>query len=480
MVSFIVPVYNPDLEILKKCLKSLFSQSYKDFEVIAVLDGPSIVAEAALDGFRDIRLKRINMPHGGACRARNEGYKASKGDIVWFWDCDCIIEPDTCKTFIDTFKEHPEASFLYSGYKFLGEKGGIPSEPFDPWTLKCGNYVSTCFPMRREAFPGFDENIKAFQDWDVWLTIVEKGGKGLFIPGHAFSTKVPDINSISGRNFTAGTWLERVKAIKGKHNLPDRKVCVSSLSDREEGIRLAKLIDADFKDVPNYKPNNYETVIQVGFSLHPSRIRSHTGIFTQVLRKKIIFWTRDNIAEIQNSISFKALRMYSETLNRHAIQFVEDMYAKKVMESAGFNVSVLPIPMVNTGPIVESPAETKVLLDITEEYRNFMNCILYSLPDIKFDYIDSNKPIKDYSAMVSLHPEGTMSFNIKRMLLNGKNIISNVQDPFCGYVNSEQDLGKYISEFVDTIRKRVNRKTSPAIDFWSKQMSPNKLMEVLK
>jgi hypothetical protein len=154
--------------------------------------------------------------------------------------------------------------------------------------------------MRREIFPGFDETLESLQDWDLWLTIAERGGKGLFIPGYAFSTAYPNADSISGKGFTKEAWVGRVRAVKVKHDIPDRKVCVSSVSFRGEGIRLAKLIEADYKDMPTDKPNNYETLIQIGFNLHPSRIKMHTAIFNQVARKKIIFWQIDDLTTIQN------------------------------------------------------------------------------------------------------------------------------------------------------------------------------------
>lgn len=479
MVSLIIPVYRPDYEVFKKCLKSLITQSFKEWEAVIALDGPDNAARIIVDGFTDKRLKVVEKAQGGAPAARNEGFKHATGEIVWFWDCDCVIEPDTCMTLVKEF-DNKDVAFVYSGYKFLGENGGIPAEPFDPWTLKCGNYISTCFPMRKEAFPGFDESLKAFQDWDLWLTIVERGGKGLFVPGYAFSTKVPDAQSISGRNFQKDTWLDRVAAVKNKHNLPDRKVCVSSQDHKAEGIRLAKLIDADYKDVPNYKPNDYDTIIQVGFSLHPGRIRTFSGIFNQALKKKIIFWTRENIQEIQNTISHKALTSYTSALNHSVVQFVEDLYAKEIMESAGFKVAILPMPLENTGDIAPLPATPKILVDITDDYRQLVACLCHSLPEIQFEHMDENKPINDYNAILSLNTERTMSFNVKRMLLCGKNVISNIQSPFCGYVDVNSEIGKYMSELVDATRKRVNKDTSAAVAYYKNQLSPNKLQEILK
>ncbi len=480
MISFVIPVYNPNIEVFKKCIKSLISQSLKDWEAVIVLDGPNEAVKGIIGGFADKRLSTLEITHGGAQRARNEGFKHIKGKYVCFWDCDCVIEPEAAKNWVDIFKSEPDKAFIYSGYKFLDEKGAINAEPFDPWLLKCGNYISTCFPMRKEVFPGFDESLKSLQDWDLWLTIVENGGVGRFVDGYAFSTLYPTEKSISGQNCKEDVWLERVDAVKTKHNLPDRKVCVSSLSYKQEGIRLAKLIDADYKDVPNYKPNRYDTIIQVGFSLHPNMVTSHSAIFNQKLSKKIIFFTMADVTEVNNFISLKAISLYAERLNYQAIMFVEDIAAKKIMERAGFKVSVMPLPIVNTDAIEPFPSKARVVVDITPEYRQVIGCLEHSLPDIKLEPFTGNKTIKDYSAILALNPEKTMTFEMKRMLLAGRNVISNVESPFCGKVDDNDSMGKFISSLVETIRKRVMRNTGPAVNFWAKEHQPTKLLEVLK
>jgi len=481
MLSFIIPVHNPDYAVFKRCLKSLKDQSLRDWEAVIVFDGYDEQAKIIAETVQIKNLTIIDKNHEGVQQARNYGAKHAKGEYLCFWDCDCLIEPEASGVWIDTFKKQPDIGFIYSGYKFLDEKGAISSEPFDPWLLNCGNYISTCFPMRKELFPGFDEALKSLHDWDLWLTIVKRGGKGMFIPGFAFSTAYPTPENISGKNCTADVWLDRVKAVKIKHGIPDRKVCVSSLGYKHEGIKLAKTLNADYKDVPNYKPNTYDTIIQVGFSLHPNHVIQHAGIFNQPnLRKKIIFWTHGDVCEINNFIAHKALTMYAERLNVQCVMFVEDLSAKKVMESAGFIVKVMQMPLVNTDEISKLPDSPRILVDITEEYRQVMACLEHSLPDMKFDFMTSDKQIKDYSAILALNTEQTMSFPVKRMLVTGRNVISNIQSPFCGFVNDRQEVGKYITSLVNEIRKRVRKDTTQSTKYWADEHKTDKLMEVLK
>ena len=479
MLSFIIPVYKPNIPVFAKCLKSLAEQSLKDWEGIVVLDGPNDEARLEADRYAD-RFRVIEIEHGGANKARNEGFKHSKGDIVSFWDCDCIIEPDAANMWVEQLTKHPEYDFIYSGYKFLDEKGGIASEEFDPWLLQVNNYISTCFPIRRVSFPGFDETLKSLQDWDMWLSAVEKGSKGMFIAGYAFSTALPTPDSISGKGCTDDEWLNRIDIVKKKHNISEKDICVSSLSHKAEGIRLAKLLGADYRDIPNYKPNRYKTIIQLGFSLHPSRVGNHAHIFSQKGVKKILFWTMGDIVEIANFISLKASRLYAERLNGSVKQYCEDLAAKKILEQAGFIVEILPAPLVNHTDIPTMPEKQRILIDITEDYAQLFAVIRKAIPDFEYDFLHTDKPLKNFTHLLSLNSEKTMSYQVKRMLLTGRHVISNIQSPFCGYVADSQEPDMFIAGIVDTIRKSVGKDTTAQIGFWTKALSAEKVMEVLK
>lgn len=480
-LSFILPVYRKE-HILEKCIKSLISQSLKDWDAVFVLDGPS-------DESRNI-IKRVmkghphqvvEIDHSGACRARNYGFNFAKGDFVIFWDSDCLIEPDTAKMWVETFDSRKEIDFIYSGYKFLGEQGGIPSEPFDPWTLRVRNYISSCFPIRREKVVRWNETLRSLQDWDFWLTVVENGGKGLFVPGYAFSTELPSAESISGQGCTKEAWLERIDAVKKLHNLPERDVCVSSIQHREDGIALAKIIGADYQDVPNWKPHRYKAFIQVGFSLLPGRVETHARIFGERDVRKFLFWTGDNINEIYRMISFEAISKYSMLLNSSTKQFVEDITAKNMMEKAGFNVEVLPMPLQNLNEPEPLPGEPIWAVDICPEYGPLFEVADGSLPDIKLERLTGKRKASDYTGILHFYLDRTMNNTIKRMILTGRHVISNVKAPFAGYVNDQEAPERILSSMVDKVRfvSELGLNTK-ARDYYASSLDKSRLMEALK
>ena len=94
-VSVIVPAYKVE-KYIEFCLLSIFKQTYKNLEVIAVDDGspdntPRILDELAK---QHPQLKVIHKANGGVSRARNTGINAATGDYIVFVDGDDYLAPD--------------------------------------------------------------------------------------------------------------------------------------------------------------------------------------------------------------------------------------------------------------------------------------------------------------------------------------------------------------------------------------------------
>jgi len=177
-ISVIIPAYQHAKE-LPKCLESLFAQTLKPFEIIVVNDGSTDNTAEVLARYKD-RIKIINQENNGANAARNRGFDESSGDFVIFCDADIIFEQDALEKMHKTLADNPDASYAYSSFKF-GFKI-FKLWPFDGDKLKQMPYIHTSSLIRREHFPRFDEKIKRLQDWDLWLTILEQGHPGVWIP----------------------------------------------------------------------------------------------------------------------------------------------------------------------------------------------------------------------------------------------------------------------------------------------------------
>ena len=93
--TIILPVYNK-IKYLPTTLPSLLSQTYRDFELIAVDDGSTDGSGDFLDRLAktDSRVKVIRQPNAGVSAARNAALDRASGDYVVFADADDTVCPD--------------------------------------------------------------------------------------------------------------------------------------------------------------------------------------------------------------------------------------------------------------------------------------------------------------------------------------------------------------------------------------------------
>jgi len=194
-ISVIIPVYNHADE-LKLCLASLREQNLKNFEIIVIddaskdLEAAKEVVEQCNPPIQFIRFKK----NRGAPHARNEGFRISKGELVIFLDADAVLESDALSIMVKTLASNQDIGFVYPSF-YWGQKL-FKGKPFDLETLKEENYIHTSALIRREAFPGFDETLTKFQDWDLFLRLAHSGQKGAWISQALYRIK-PRCNGMS-------------------------------------------------------------------------------------------------------------------------------------------------------------------------------------------------------------------------------------------------------------------------------------------
>lgn len=176
-ISVIIPAFNA-AKTIEACLSSVFNSTYKNIEVIVVNDGSTDDLALALTSCAH-KLTLFDQENKGAPAARNFGFKFSSGEFVIFLDADIVMKPTMLEKLFLALKADPTATFAYSSFRLGWKKFRL--WPFDAEKLKQMPYIHTSSLIRREAFPGFDESLKKFQDWDLFLMMAERGGRGAFV-----------------------------------------------------------------------------------------------------------------------------------------------------------------------------------------------------------------------------------------------------------------------------------------------------------
>lgn len=183
MISIIIPVYNQAAKI-KACLESIKNQTNQNFEIIIVDDGSKDNISEIISESKKIfanKFTYISQENQGAPAARNRGWKQAIGDYLLFCDADITMEPTMLEEMLKALTENPSASFVYCSHKF-GNKL-YKFWPFDEEKLRQIPFVHSTSLIKAGDFPqgGWDVSLKKFQDWDIFLTMLDNGKTGAWI-----------------------------------------------------------------------------------------------------------------------------------------------------------------------------------------------------------------------------------------------------------------------------------------------------------
>ena len=99
LITIIIPCYN-SAQTIGTCLRAVYQSDYPHYEVIVVDDHSS---DESRNIIQEYPCHLISLPqHQGAGYARNAGAKASRGDILFFTDADCVLEENTLSIVAET------------------------------------------------------------------------------------------------------------------------------------------------------------------------------------------------------------------------------------------------------------------------------------------------------------------------------------------------------------------------------------------
>lgn len=117
-VSIIVPVYKAE-PYIRKCIDSILSQTFTNFELLLIDDGSPDNCGKICDEYAelDARVHVFHKENCGVSAARNLGLDHAKGDYVCFIDSDDWIDPDMLETLIG-WEQKKQTDLLFFGLKY--------------------------------------------------------------------------------------------------------------------------------------------------------------------------------------------------------------------------------------------------------------------------------------------------------------------------------------------------------------------------
>ena len=133
MISVLMSVYNEKTEEIQQSVDSVLSQTYKDFELIIVLDQPNYAEGLRLlrdYAERDSRVNiLVNEKNIGLALSMNYAAENAKGEYLLRMDADDICMPERFRLEYDAIRSGTY-DLICGNYDFIDEDGSLlPQKP---------------------------------------------------------------------------------------------------------------------------------------------------------------------------------------------------------------------------------------------------------------------------------------------------------------------------------------------------------------
>jgi len=121
LVSVLLCVYNGE-RYIKDAIKSIYGQTFQDYEIIVVNDGSTDRTSDILDSLDSVKLKVFWQENQGLTRSLNKAISLAKGKYLARQDADDISLPDRLRSQVNALENNPEAAVCAVGAEFIDEK----------------------------------------------------------------------------------------------------------------------------------------------------------------------------------------------------------------------------------------------------------------------------------------------------------------------------------------------------------------------
>lgn len=228
--SIVTATYNSS-KTIEDTIKSVLSQTYKDYEYI-IIDGLS--KDDTLDIVRKYepmfegRMKIYSEKDKGIYDAMNKGFQKATGDVLMLINSDDLFaRPDAVELVANAFKKHPETEGVYADLYYVSQnnidnivrvwktgeqkpmrRGWLPAHP--------------TFYVKRDCYEKygyFNLNYPLAADFELMLRFVEGHKIGLtYLPIHLVKMRLGGATSKNLKNIYNQD-VETIKAFK-ENGLP--------------------------------------------------------------------------------------------------------------------------------------------------------------------------------------------------------------------------------------------------------------------
>ncbi|WP_342646849.1 glycosyltransferase family A protein [Mucilaginibacter sp. CSA2-8R] len=211
-ISVIIPNYNR-AAIIGETIDNMLSQTLKPHQIIVVDDGSADDSIKVVKGFGD-KVILIEQKNAGPGAARNAGLKIATGDFIQFMDSDDLASLNKLEVQVQALIQHNADIVLGPWLKawmedktmrlenvVLQQKPLPSTHTTLQWFLTGWSMVFQQSLIRKSILikaGGYREDIKYFEDGDLFVKLLLAGGKLIFESASLTFYRLNDFGKLTG------------------------------------------------------------------------------------------------------------------------------------------------------------------------------------------------------------------------------------------------------------------------------------------
>lgn len=185
LISVVIPLWNQG-RYLTDAIESVRAGGHQETEIVVVDDGSTDPeAIATFDALSDV--VKIRQPNSGLSAARNAGIAACSGRYVIPLDADDLLPAGFAAAALQALRRDPGLAYVTGHVHHFGllDHTYVPVGHVPGLSLVLNTHARATGLFRKEALEavgGYDEELPACEDWDLYLSLAAAGYRSDVLP----------------------------------------------------------------------------------------------------------------------------------------------------------------------------------------------------------------------------------------------------------------------------------------------------------
>ncbi len=178
-VSIVIPCYNHG-KFVDDAVDSILNQTFQDFEIFVVNDGSTEeFTVQKLKHYQKPKTRVIHTKNQGLAAARNTAIRQADGKYIAALDADDTYDPTFLEKAVQVVEQQPDVGIVVCGITYFGvvNRKLMPTSGDVRVCLSQSGTVGSSFFRKIcwEQAGGYNEHIRAYEDWDFNINVTKRG-----------------------------------------------------------------------------------------------------------------------------------------------------------------------------------------------------------------------------------------------------------------------------------------------------------------